>query len=152
MTCLSKAPRQHRREQRVLQPQRRLEAMEISLAHVRERGGSKDAASAVDRQGRLLLIEEEWLARLKLYDNTGKSNGSSSRKGDSAPRNRPGRVSNPVGLVCSECGNPTLTSYVSSFRRSALRTANPSITFQCRSRGSPTASPLSVGASTRQKS
>ena len=40
----------------------------------------KNASSAVDKQGRLLLIEEEWLASLKLRDNSDKSNGSSSGK------------------------------------------------------------------------
>ena len=45
----------------------------------------KNTVSAVDQEGRLLLTEEEWLARLKLRDETGESNGPSSRKGDKKP-------------------------------------------------------------------
>ena len=37
--------------------------------------------SAVDKEGCLLLTEEEWLARLKLRDDTGESNRPSSRIG-----------------------------------------------------------------------
>ena len=33
-----------------------------------------------DKEGRLLPTEEEWVARLKLHDNTGESNGSSSSR------------------------------------------------------------------------
>ena len=35
----------------------------------------QNTASAIDKEGRLLLTEEEWLARLKLRDDTGESNG-----------------------------------------------------------------------------
>ena len=39
----------------------------------------------LDKEGRLLLTEEEWLARLKLRDDTDESNGPSSRKGGKKP-------------------------------------------------------------------
>ena len=45
----------------------------------------KNTISAVDKEGRLLLTEEEWLARLKLRDGTDESNGPFSRKGDKKP-------------------------------------------------------------------
>ncbi|XP_022967658.1 uncharacterized protein LOC111467102 [Cucurbita maxima] len=45
----------------------------------------KNIVSAVDQEGRLLLTEEEWLACLKLCDDTGESNGPSSRKGGKKP-------------------------------------------------------------------
>ena len=50
------------------------------LRNVEQR--KKNAALAIDKQGRLLLLEKEWLARLKLRDNFGKSGGSSGSKGD----------------------------------------------------------------------
>ena len=54
------------------------------LCNVEQR--KKNTASAVDKEGHLLLTEEEWLARLKLRDNTVESNGpSSSRKGGKKP-------------------------------------------------------------------
>ena len=40
----------------------------------------KNTASAIDKEGLLLLTEEEWLACLKLRDNTSESNGPSSPK------------------------------------------------------------------------
>ena len=49
------------------------------LRNVEQR--KKNTISAVDKEGRLLLTEEEWLAHLKLRDDTGESNGPSSRKG-----------------------------------------------------------------------
>ena len=49
------------------------------LRNVEQR--QKNTISAVDKEGRLLLTEEEWLARLKIRDDTGESNGPSSRKG-----------------------------------------------------------------------
>ena len=49
------------------------------LRNVEQR--KKNTISAVDKVGRLLLTEEEWLARLKLRDDTGESNGPSSCKG-----------------------------------------------------------------------
>ena len=53
------------------------------LRNVEQR--KKNTISAVDKEGRLLLTEEEWLARLKLRDDTGESNGPSSRKGSKKP-------------------------------------------------------------------
>ena len=53
------------------------------LRNVEQR--KKNTASVVDKEGRLLLTEEECLARLKLYDNTVESNGPSSRKGVKKP-------------------------------------------------------------------
>ena len=47
------------------------------------------------------------------------------------PCNRPRRGSNPTGLVCSDCGSPTSSSYGRSSRRSSSRTVNPSIIFPC---------------------
>ena len=43
------------------------------LRNVEQR--KKNTISAVDEEGRLLLTEEEWLARLKLRDDTGEING-----------------------------------------------------------------------------
>ena len=60
------------------------------LSNVEQR--KKNTASAVDKEGRLLLTEEEWLARLKLRDNTGESNGPSSRKGGKKPWKAHGRT------------------------------------------------------------
>ena len=55
------------------------------LRNVEQR--KKNTISAVDKEGRLLLTEEEWLARLKLRDDTSESNGpSASRKGGKKPR------------------------------------------------------------------
>ena len=45
----------------------------------------KNTISAVDKEGRLLLTEEEWLAHLKLCDDTDESNGPSNRKGGKKP-------------------------------------------------------------------
>ena len=45
-----------------------------------------------DKEGRLLLTEEEWLARLKLRNNTDESNGPSSRKGSKKPWKSHGRT------------------------------------------------------------
>ena len=53
------------------------------LRNVEQR--KKNTISAVDKEGRLLLTEEEWLARLKLRDDIGESNGPSSRKGGKKP-------------------------------------------------------------------
>ena len=66
--------------------------------------------------------------------------------------NRSGRGWNPAGLVCSECGSPTSSSYEKSSQRFALRMSNPLTIFSCGSRGSTTAWPLSMGASARWKS
>ena len=53
------------------------------LRNVKQR--KKNTVSAVDKEGRLLLTKEELLARLKLRDDTGKSNGPSNRKGGKKP-------------------------------------------------------------------
>ena len=45
----------------------------------------KNTASALDKEGRLLLTEEECHACLKLHDDTGESNGPFSRKGGKKP-------------------------------------------------------------------
>ena len=55
-----------------------VEEVTIKLCNVEQR--KKNVASAVVKQGRLLLIEEEWLARLKLHDNSSESNGSTDSK------------------------------------------------------------------------
>ena len=47
----------------------------------------------------------------------------------SALHNRPGRESNPVGSVYSECGNPTSSSCGRSSQISDLRTVKPSMIF-----------------------
>ena len=44
------------------------------LRNVEQR--KKNTVSAVKNEGRLLLTEKEWLARLKLRDDTGESNGN----------------------------------------------------------------------------
>ena len=49
------------------------------LRNVEQR--KKNAASAVNKQGRLLLTEEKLLGRLKLRDNSDERNGSTSDKG-----------------------------------------------------------------------
>jgi hypothetical protein len=41
----------------------------------------KKSSSTVDKQGRLLLTEEEWLSRLKIRENSSKGGRSGSRKG-----------------------------------------------------------------------
>ena len=60
------------------------------LRNVEQR--KKNTVLAVDKEGRLLLTKEEWLARLKLRDDTGKSNGPSSRKGGKKPWKSRGRM------------------------------------------------------------
>ena len=83
------------------------------LCNVEQR--KRNVASIVDKQGRLLLTEEEWLARLKLRDNTGESNGSFSRKGGKKPWKSHRRMRGKEGnqkkestdggpIKCSNCG------------------------------------------------
>ena len=77
--------------------------------------GSLTGACAVDKEGRLLLTEEEWLARLKLSNNTSESNRPSSRKGGKKPWKSHGHTRGKEGdqkkesidgrpIQCSNCG------------------------------------------------
>ena len=83
------------------------------LRNVEQR--KKNTALGVDKEGRLLLTEEEWLARLKLRDNTGESNGPSNRKGGKKPWKSHVRTRGKDGdqkkestdgrpIQCSNCG------------------------------------------------
>ena len=74
------------------------------LRNVEQR--NKNTASAVDKEGRLLLMEEEWLACLKLRDNTDESNGpSSSRKGSKKSWKSHGRTRGKDGDQKKESTN-----------------------------------------------
>jgi hypothetical protein len=42
----------------------------------------KKSSSTIDKQGRLLLTEEEWLSRLKIRENSSKGGGSGIEKGE----------------------------------------------------------------------
>ena len=91
-----------------------VEDLTETLRNIEQR--KKNTTSAVDKEGRLHLTEEEWLARLKLRDNTGESNGSSSsRKGGKKPWMSHGRTRGKDGnqkmestngrpIQCSNCG------------------------------------------------
>ena len=64
----------------------------------------KNTASAVDKEDRLLLTEKEWLARLKLHDNTGESNEPSNRKGGMKPWKSHKESTDGRPIQCSNCG------------------------------------------------
>jgi len=75
---------------------------------------------------------------------------SSQRKEKQSSTGRIGWRSPPYYDLCAP--RDVGISLHQAEERSPLRTANPSMIFQCESRGSPTTSPHSVAASMRQKS